>query len=332
LAFLFSGAVVVAAGVRLSRDGDVIAEHTGLGRAWIGAVLVAAATSLPELMTDYFAVRQGEVNLAIGDLFGSSMANMLILALADLALRRRQILTRVAVNQALVGLLAIALTAVAAAGVLTGETLTLLGVGWAPLVIAVSYLGGMRLLHVTRREPPFAPATTAPVATARPAGEAPSLPRAALGFAIAALLILVAAPTLSRSAAAIADQFGVATGVVGVALLAVTTSLPEVTVTVAAMRAGSYDLAVGNLLGSNCFNMVLLLPLDLVDGGGALLSGVGPSAQVAALFAILLTAQTLIEVLNVAERRVWWLEPDAALRVLTYALGIYLVFQAGSHD
>jgi cation:H+ antiporter len=329
IVFLLSGLVVVLAGMRLAREGDVIAERTGLGSAWIGAVLVAGATSLPEFVTDFFAVRQGHVGLAVGDLFGSSMANMLILAAADLGWRKRHILARVAVNQALVGLLAIALTTVAAAGILTDGRVSVLGLGWAPLIAAASYLGGMRLFYASRREPPFTPLSETATGVAPVASPRSALLRPALGFAIAAVAILLAAPFLASSAAAVADQLGVTAGVVGVALLAVTTSLPEVSVTVASMRAGSYDLAVGNLLGSNCFNMALLLPLDLLDGGGPLLAGAGPSALVAAVFASLLVAQTLVEVLHSAEHRVWWLEPDAALRIATYAFGIYLVVRVG---
>lgn len=328
--FFLSGAVVVLAGVRLAHDGDLIAERTGLGKAWVGAVLVAAATSLPELATDVAAVRQGHVGLAVGDLFGSSMANMLILAIADLALRHRRILTRIAVNQALVGLLAIVLTGTAAAGVLSDGGLSILGVGWAPLVVAGMYLAGVRLLHENRSEPPFERADGAGAEGDGAGSERGSVRRPAVGFALAALVILGVAPFLARSAAEVASLLGVSAGVVGVILLAVTTSLPEVSVTVAGMRAGSYDLAIGNLLGSNCFNMAILLVLDVADGGGPLLSGVGPGVMISAMFAIVLTGQTLIQVLNTTERRVAWLEPDAALRIVTYALGILLVVRAGS--
>ena len=84
LMFLAAGAVVVVAGTALARYADAIAKATGLGRLWIGSVLLAGATSLPELTTDVAAVRLGATDLAVGDLFGSSMANMLILAIIDL--------------------------------------------------------------------------------------------------------------------------------------------------------------------------------------------------------------------------------------------------------
>src|SRR5918996_1552706 len=139
LVFIVSGAVVVLAGARLAREGDRIADRTGLGATWVGAILVAGATSLPEIATDVSAVRQGEANLALGDLFGSSMVNMFILAVADLMTRQVR-LAEVPVNQALIGSLAITLTSLAAAGVLVGDGVTLLGEGWAPLAIAAMYV------------------------------------------------------------------------------------------------------------------------------------------------------------------------------------------------
>ena len=82
--FILSAFVVVFAGVRLARHGDVIAARTRLGRLWVGSLFLALTTSLPGLTTNIAVVRLGAPNLAAGDLFGSSMANMLILALLSL--------------------------------------------------------------------------------------------------------------------------------------------------------------------------------------------------------------------------------------------------------
>jgi len=114
LAFLASGVVVVFAGTALARSADAIAETTKVGRLWIGSVLLAGATSLPELATDISAVRMGAPDLAVGDLFGSSMANMLILAVIDLLPPRRQVLQHAAFDHALAAGLAISLNAMAA--------------------------------------------------------------------------------------------------------------------------------------------------------------------------------------------------------------------------
>jgi cation:H+ antiporter len=89
LVFLLSAAAVVLAGTRLSRDGDALAERTGRGGAWVGAILVAGVTSLPEFATAGHAVTRRQVDLAVGGLFGECMANMLILTIADAATGRR---------------------------------------------------------------------------------------------------------------------------------------------------------------------------------------------------------------------------------------------------
>ncbi|MBI4501103.1 MAG: sodium:calcium antiporter [Gemmatimonadetes bacterium] len=323
IVFILSGAAVAGAGVRLARDGDAIAATTGLGGLWVGAILVAAATSLPELSTDISAVLQGNPTLAVGDLMGSNMANMAILAVADLASFRTRILTRVAINQALVGLLSIGLTAIAAAGILAGARFSLLGLTWPTLAIGFTYLAGMRLLHHNRPAPPF----RRPEEVEEARAHTRPLRWAIAGLVISAMVILIAAPYLARSAATLAERLGVSQGFVGLLLLAVATSLPEVAVSIESMRMGSYDLAVGNLLGSNCFNMAALVVLDAVGGAGPLLASGDATLLIGAVFGILMTALALLDVLNKSEKRVWVVEPGPAFILLAYAAGVYLAYR-----
>jgi cation:H+ antiporter len=320
--FLVSGAAVAGAGVRLAKDGDTIAEGTGLGGMWVGAILIAGATSLPELTTDIHAVLQGNPGLAIGDLFGSNMANMLVLAVADLFSRQGRMLTRVVVNQTLVATLAILLTSLAVIGTLSRAG-AVVGFGWPALAIGFTYFAGMRLLHRNRAEPPFA--TGEEVAAARRARRA-GLRRAMIGFGLAAVVILMAAPFLAASTATIAEQLGISKGFAGMVLLALTTSLPEMVVTWTCIRVGAYDLAVGNLFGSNCFNMAAILPLDIVYGSGSILAAVPFELTIGGLFAILLMALAVLDVLNKSERRFWIIEPGPAFMVLAYFAGLYLTY------
>jgi cation:H+ antiporter len=251
------------------------------------------------------------------------MANMAILAGADLALRRGRILTRVAINQTLVGLLAITLVALAAAGLLSGDG-SLLGIGWSTLAIAFTYIAGMRMLHRNRPEPPFRTPEAIDAARKR----SPPLRRSIAGIALAALVILIAAPFLAQSAADLATQFGLSGGFVGLLLLAITTSLPELAVSAESLRAGTYDLAVGNLLGSNCFNLFVLFVLDAVEGPGSILALSDPALLIGAVFGILLTALALLEIMNKSEKRFWILEPGPAFMLLAYLAGIYLAYAA----
>lgn len=325
LIFVVSGAAVAGAGIRLAKDGDTIAEGTGLGGMWVGAILIAGATSLPELTTDIHAVLQGHPGLAIGDLFGSNMANMMVLAVADLLSRQGRVLTRVVVNQALVATLAILLTTIALVGTLSRAG-AIAGLGWPALAIGFAYFAGMRVLHRNRAEPPFS--TSEEAAADRRASRA-KVPRASIGFGLASIVILVAAPFLASSTATLAEQLGISQGFAGMVLLAATTSLPEMVVSYASVRAGSYDLAVGNLFGSNCFNMAVILPLDIVFGRGSILAAVPSDLTIGGLFAVLLMSLAVLDVMHKAERRWWIIEPGPFFMVLVYFMGLYLTYSVG---
>jgi cation:H+ antiporter len=248
---------------------------------------------------------------------------MAILAIADLLHRQRHILTRVAINQALVGTLALCLTILAALGIATGSTLTLAGLGWAPLVIGFTYVAGMRLLHRNREEPPFR--SPKEVAEAKPPPR--TLRPAVIGFGVAALVILIAARYVASSAADLAEQFHLNEGFVGMVLLAFTTSLPEVAVTFASIRRGAYNLAVGTLLGSNCFNIAAMLPLDILNGSEALLAQIDPGLMIGALVGVLMMAIAMLDILNKSERRLWVIEPGPAFILFSYLMGLYLTYR-----
>jgi cation:H+ antiporter len=325
LTFLLSGAAVAGAGIRLARDGDTIGHLTGLGGLWVGAILVAAATSLPELTTDIHAIRQGNPSLAVGDLFGSTMANMLILAVADLMTHRPRLLTRVAVNQVLVGVVAVLLTTIAAVGVLLEGDIGPLPIGWPTVAIGIAYVAGMRLLHRNREAPPFQTAEE----VAAQSGKRKDLRRAIVGFGLAAIVILVAAPLLAASTADLADAAGMSHGFAGLVLLAATTSMPEAVVSLVGIRARAYGLVVGNLLGSCAFNMAALVPLDLVDGAGSLLAHLDLQLLLGALFGIILLTLAMLDVMNKAERRIWAVEPGPMVMIAAYLIGLFAAYHAG---
>ncbi len=320
LAFLASGAVVVIAGIALARYADAIAEATGLGRLWIGSVLLAAATSLPELTTDVAAVRLHAADLAVGDLFGSSLANMLILALIDLLPPRRQVLRQAAFDHALAACLAISLHAFAGLLVVIRPEFTLLGVGAGSLLLPVVYIVGMRAVYRHSMRAP----TAAPPASKSTA--AVTLRRAIVAFAAAALGVFAAAPAFAWSAKGIAEITGLGTTFVGTWLVGFSTSLPELVSCLAAVRMGAFDLAVGNLFGSNAFNMAIFLVLDLAAPGTSLFAVLNPHHALTALVAIALMGLGLAAIVYRAERRFAMIEPNSAVMVVAYALGLWLLY------
>ena len=329
LAFVASGVVVVLAGTALARYGDAIAEATKIGRVWIGAVLLAGATSLPELATDIAAVRLGAVDLAVGDLFGSSMANMLILAVIDLLPPRRYVLQHVTLDHALAACLAITLNALAAVLVLLRPEWSLAWVAPGSLLLFLAYVAGTRAVyrHATRVVTPASHVEDAAVNPSSSDADAQpmSLRHALLGFGVAALVILAAAPIFAWSAKGIAEISGLGNTFVGTWLVGIATSLPELAACIAAVRMGSFDLAVGNLFGSNAFNMAIFFPLDAVEPG-SLFTKLDPGHTLSALFAIVLMGLGLAAIVYRAKRRFAMLEPSSLLMLVAYAAAIALLY------
>jgi cation:H+ antiporter len=321
--FLVSAGVIVVAGSVLTRCGDAIAALTGLGRLLVGSILVAAATSLPEVLVDVNAVvREGLPDLAVGDLLGSSLVNLLILAALDFGRRGGgRMLSRMSAAHALSATMAILLTAIVAVAILVPFRREVLGVGTGVWAVAVVYVLGVRLTFFDQRYAAKVGGERFPPPEV--AGRRLGLGAAVAGFGLAAAAIFAAAPHLAHAAGRLAELTGAGSTFVGTTLVALSTSLPELVATFAAARIGAHDLAVGNIFGSNAFNMVILLPVDLAHPG-ILLADVSQAHAITALAVIVVTAVTMLGILYHAERRIWLVEPDALLVVLLVlgALGL----------
>ncbi|MGA9525779.1 MAG: hypothetical protein WBV82_30250 [Myxococcaceae bacterium] len=326
LEILITAALVVAAGVALARFGDDIGLHLGIGRLWIGSVLIAGATSLPELTTDVAAVRIGAVDLAAGDLIGSSMANMFILALLDLH-PRMQVLRRAALDHALSAALAIMLTAIAALFLLVQFDVRWGRIGFGSLLLLGLYLLGARAVftHTARIAAAERAATGGSTQRAIPWR---LLLRAVLGFVAAAAVIVLAAPRFAHAANELAKVSGLGETFVGTTLVALSTSLPELVASITAIRIKAFDLAVANLFGSNALNMAMFIALDLANDTGPLFAVVSPSHTLSALVATAMMATGIAAIVLRARRRFAIEEPSSALMVLLYGAGLWILQRA----
>lgn len=323
--FALLGVAVFLVASRLARAADVIAETTGLGRAWIGMILLAAATSLPEVLTDVNAALLDAPDIGVGDLMGSTLANMLILAVLDLVYARRYLLQSVAVHHAVVGLLAIVLTTIAAVAIVAGGLGRIGFIGIETLVIAVVYLAGMRMVFLMTREAPDAMVAAVP--------RAPEPARREMRGAIAAFLaagagLAIVAPLLVVAAEAVSAESGLSQTFVGTLLVGFTTSFPEIAASVAAVRMGAVDLAVGNIFGSNAFNMLVLPMMDLAYVKGPVLAHVSSGHQLSALLAVLCIALGVMTILARLRERAGLVRFGSVLIVACYAAGVWLLGRA----
>lgn len=319
LQFLISAAVIVVAAIKLAEYGDAIAYRTRLGGMFIGTLLVAAATSLPELLTMINAILQGHANLTAGDLFGSSMFNMFLLGLMGVVFFRVRVLRRVAVRHALTASLAVLLTGMAVLFILSDIDLHIGWVGVDSLAIVATYIGGVWLIRSNTE-------SNTEAVDEEELAQVPTLRHALIGFTIASVVLVLANPWMVRSSSQIAEITGLGTGFVGLLMVATVTSLPELVATFAAVRIGAYDMAVGNLFGSNVFNMFALGLADLVYVQGRFLGAINPVFAIAGMLGLLLTALGLVGNLAQVQRRFWIVELDALLLLLVYVGGLWLLY------
>ena len=322
--FVVTAALTVLAATKLAEYGDTIALRTGLGRMFIGTLLLAGATSLPELLTTINSINQEVPDLAVGNIFGSCMFNMFMLGVLDLLYRKARILRKVMINHALSAGMAI---------LLIGSSIFMITVKFEPqigwlgadsLLLMLLYVGGMRLVqHNSVSNSNMADEAAVDLA------EVPTLRRGMIGFGLASLALVAITPLLVSSSAQIAAQLGVSTGFVGAALVAVVTSLPELVTTISAVRIGAYDLAIGNLFGSNMFNIFALGATDLFFVQGRFLSSVDPVMTLAGIMALLLTTMGLIGNVARIEKRILFVELDALAIMVSYGFFMWMLYQRG---
>jgi cation:H+ antiporter len=320
LQFVGSAALIVLAATQLAKYGDVIALRTGLGGMFVGVLLMAGATSLPEVLTTISSVNQGVPDLAAGNLFGSNLFNMFLLAVLDLLHRNERLLRKAAMKHALSGSLAVFLIGMAVFFVMADIQISIGWVGIDSLIIILTYVIAVRLIQENAQHG-IAPAGQVEI----PAGT-PGIGRGLLGFGIAASALIILTPVMVSSSATIAEFTGLGATFVGTTLVALVTSLPEMVTTLAAARLGADDMAIGNLFGSNLFNMFALGLTDFFYTQGRFLGRIDPAFLMIGMLGLLMTSMGLIGNLARLERRVLFVELDSLALMLVYFGSLWLLY------
>jgi cation:H+ antiporter len=328
LQFAATALVIVLAGARLARYGDVLGEKSGLGRSWIGIVLLATTTSLPELFTGFGATALAALpDIALGDVLGSCMFNLLILSFMD-ALHPEPLSTRAHQSHALSIGFGLLLIGVAGTGLLVDHRLPAIGwVGlYSPVLIAL-YFVAMRVIftHEQQRRA----RETQEVAEELQYGTT-ALRSAIMQYAIAAVAVVAAALWLPRLGGELARQTGLGQAFVGSLFVAITTSLPEIVVSISAVRMGAVDLGIANVLGSNLFNLLILGLDDLFYRSGPLLADAGASHGVSIAAIVMMNGIFLVGLTYkvMTKRFVVALDTGAIAAVYAGAIGLsYLLIR-----
>lgn len=317
-------ALVIFAGSKLSRYGDEIGKVTGLGGFWVGVMLLAISTSLPEVFTAIgcvlLAIPPGGPNLAVGNVLGSNLFNLMIIVLLDLFYQKKTpYLLEVSPRHVLSSSLGLLLCSIACFSIILnsirGKTFALFGVGLDSILILFTYLFGAWLIFCMEKSESGG--------IAAPEESSPTL---YLKFGLCVIVVIGASLWLGHLGDVIAKSTGLSHTFVGSIFLAITTSLPEVVVSLSALRLGNHGMALGNVLGSNMINMTIIPIADLFFGGSPILSVVLPSHALTALLVIILTSILIIGLLSRSKRMIFGLGWTTASMFVIYLLGNLLLF------
>ncbi len=325
LQFLACTGLILYAGTKLTVYGDIIAEKTGLGRTWIGVVLMASVTSLPELITGISAVTLFDVpDIAAGDVLGSCMFNILIIALLDILHGSTPISARANQGHVLTGAFGILLLGLVSISIFAGKSMPSIGwIGLYSFLFVAIYVAGMRTI--------FSYEKTQIAEFVKGLAEKDrythiSKTKAFTMCGVNAALIIGAASYLPHVGESIAQRTGLGQTFVGNIFIALATSLPEVVVSVAALKIGAVDLAFGNILGSNLFNIFILALDDVLYTKGPILAHVSGNHMVTAVAAMTMTAVAIVGLTFRASKKTLFIAWDALGIVMLYVITTMILY------
>jgi cation:H+ antiporter len=324
--FALCVALIWFAGVRLSRCGDVIAEKAHLSRTWVGVILLATVTSLPELVTGISAVALvGDPNIAMGDILGSCVFNLMIITVLDFLNREESVFTRASQGHILSAGFGVILIGFVGFNLLLrqhGITGAIGHIGVSSPIIVAMYLIAMRTVFRYERQQR---AAYTEEAVERYADV--TLRQAVAGYATAAVVVVATGVALPFVANQIATVMAWQRTFVATLFVAFATSVPEMAVSIAALRMDALDMAIGNLFGSNLFNIAIVAVDDVFYLPGPILAHASPLNAVSSLSAVMMTGIAIVGLLYRPKTRLFQIVGWTGFWLFSfYLLNAYLLY------
>ena len=320
---LIGGLMALVAGASLLvRGASGLALSVGVSPLVVGLTVVAFGTSAPEMAVSVGAVLHGQSDIAVGNVVGSNIFNVLFILgvsalivplVVHVQLIRQEVPVMVAAS-----VLALSLMADGRISMFEG------GLMFALLIAYTAYL-----VAQSRRESQAVVAELASDVSVSSRAAWDSTLAVQLGLVIVGLVLLVyGSDWLVTSAVTIALHFGVSDLVVGLTIIAMGTSMPELATSVVAAMKGERDIAVGNIVGSNIFNVLGCLGLSgLVSGSTGI--AVAPSVLVFDIWVMLAVALACLPIFIAGKTITRW---NGAMFIGFYVAYVLYLVLAAKHD
>ncbi|WP_110114821.1 sodium:calcium antiporter [Bacillus sp. CGMCC 1.16541] len=313
-AFALSAIATIFISIQLSKYADEIQEQSSVSGVLIG-LLLGGATSLPEITTSVTSVIIDSPNLAIGNVLGSNLFNLLILAVLDLVFRKKRMLQFASDENKQYAILVVILSTFVLFSLFFRALYSLFGIGWDTILFVVTYLIGIVIISKKN---------TSQETKEKKNKTQPSIKKTIVKFSLLAILIMVFGSILTISGDRIAVITGLGSSFVGSFLIAGSTSLPEAVSVMVAIRLKNYNLAIGSILGSNSFNVLILSFTDLIYRKGPLLYLASPSHLITSAAVLLLMFVVSFGIFRPLKNKGYVI--PSIMIVIGYFISSYLLF------
>jgi cation:H+ antiporter len=326
--FGIAAVVIAVVGTQMAKVADQLADKTGLGEAIMGAVFLGGSTSLSGIVTSITAAASGHAELAVSNAVGGIAAQTAFLAIADIFYRKANLehaaasIANIVQGTLLMSLLAIPLLATST------PKASLWGIHPATIILIGAYVFGLRLVTQAQENKMWLPRQTqlTNVEESSPDNSSTHLGTLWFKFLIYALLIVISGYLIAQAGLNIAAVTGISESVIGGLFTAVSTALPELVITVAAVRRGALILAVGGVIGGNCFDLLLLAFSDIAYPGGSIYGAIANRQIFIIALTILMTGILLLGLLQRQEKGIGNIGFESVLILLLYLTSVVFLF------
>lgn len=326
--FVAAAAIIALVGTRMSKVSDRLADSTGLGEAVMGAVFLGGSTSLAGIVASVTAAAGGHAELAVSNAIGGIAAQTAFLALADIFYTKANLEHAAAsVTNLVQGTLLITLLSIPLIG-MSGPQVAIWEIHPATVVLIAAYGFGLRLVYRSQKNQMWSPRQTKETRkeTEDESASENNLTQLWLQFALYAAIIAVSGYVIAQSGVFIAGKTGFSESVVGGLFIAISTSLPELVITIAAVRQGALTLAVGGVIGGNCFDLLLLGFSDIAYRQGSIYNAIANRQIFVLALTILMTGMLLLGLLEREKHGVGNIGFESFLILLIYGSGVVVLF------
>ncbi len=326
--FLISAIVIGIAGIRLTSVAEEIAVQTGWGQAVVGAVFVGVSTSLSGTILSFYSASQNYPSLSISNGIGGIAAQTAFLAVADLTYRKVNLehaaasLENLAQGALLLILLSLPLIAMAS------SEWTYLNIHPVSFFLVAAYFVGLKIIRTIKSDPMWKPKVTkeTQIEEEKENTNIKKLRTRIYIFALMAFLLFSAGVFLAEAAIELSKRTNLSESVVGGFFTSVTTSLPELVTTLAAVRRGALNLAVGDIIGGNCFDVLFLAGSDIFYSNGSIYHKIQNDHIILIGMSILMTGILILGMLRREKSGFAGIGFESSLILGLYVLLTFMIF------